>query len=295
MSDDRTTAAGQIHVRVRLFARLRELAGTRVVELDLPPGAVVEDAWTALVAARPAVAPMRPHVRFAVNGAYTAADAPLPDGAEIACIPPVSGGSGLGPGERPRDPAVRETRILEIREESFTVAIVDELAARLATDDDGAVVGFVGRTRVTAGEPAPGEEAEAARYSGIPVEALDYEALEPMALGVLAEIADEVEARFGVRRIAIVHRTGRVPLGEPAVAIVAVSPHRAEAFDAAEYAMDETKARAPIFKAEVHAGGHVWIGGVARSGAEEDHGAGSPPTVDEDTGAAGRAPAEGRA
>ena len=256
---------GAIRVRVRLFARLRELAGTRTVDLELPAGAIVEDAWAALVAGHPAAAPMRPHVRFAVDGAYTAADAPLADGTEVACIPPVSGGSGVGPDASPAQPE----RILEIRAEPFTAAIVEELAARLATEDDGAVVGFVGRTRVTPGAPAPGEEAEAARYAGVPVEALEYEALEPMALRVLGEIADEAEARFGVRRLAIVHRVGRVPLGEPAVAIVAVAPHRAEAFDAAEYAMDETKARAPIWKAEVHAGGHVWIGATARSGPTE--------------------------
>ena len=79
-------------------------------------------------------------------------------------------------------------------------------------------------------------------------------------------IADEVSERFGVDRIAIVHRTGEVPLGEVSVAIVAVSPHRDAAFDAARYAIDETKARAPIWKAERFEDGHVWIGKPARTG-----------------------------
>jgi molybdopterin synthase catalytic subunit len=200
---------------------------------------------------------MRPHTRFAVNGRYVAADSVLPDDAELACIPPVSGGSG-------------GDRIIEIREVPFDASILADLAGRLATVEDGAVVGFIGRTRITAGEPAPGEEAEAERFAGLPVEALEYEAHETLTLRTLDEIADEVEARFGVRRLAIVHRTGRVSLGEAAVAIVAVSPHRAEAFDAAEYAMDETKARAPIWKAEVHAGGHVWVGAPARPGPGEE-------------------------
>ena len=127
-------------------------------------------------------------------------------------------------------------------------------------------MGFIGLTRITAGDPAPGEEAEAGRLAGLPVDALEYEAHEELVLRVLEEIADEIAARFDVHRLAIVHRTGRVPLGEAAVAIVAVAPHRGAAFDAAEYAMDETKARAPIWKAEIHADGHVWVGAPARPG-----------------------------
>ena len=87
-----------------------------------------------------------------------------------------------------------------------------------------------------------------------------------MALKILATIADEIAERFGVDGLAIVHRTGEVPLGEASVAIVAVAPHRDAAFDAARYAIDETKARAPIWKAERFSDGHVWIGEPARDG-----------------------------
>ncbi len=90
-----------------------------------------------------------------------------------------------------------------------------------------------------------------------------------MALRVLDEIADEIAARFDVERLAIVHRTGDVPLGDASIAVVALSPHRDAAFQAARYAIDETKARAPIWKAERFADGHVWIGQPARSGPEE--------------------------
>src|SRR5258707_845596 len=89
------------------------------------------------------------------------------------------------------------------------------------------------------------------------------------AWAALAAIADEIEARFGVDRVAIVHRTGEVPLGEASIAVVAVAPHRDAAFEAARYAIDETKARAPIWKAERFADGHVWIGHQARTGPEE--------------------------
>ena len=250
-----------MRVRIRLFAIQRELAGTREHTLELSDGATVGDAWDGLVAAFPALAPGRPSVRFARNGAYADAATPLTEGDEVAMIPPVSGGAS--------DIDRRRARILELRPEPFDEAILAELAERLATPEDGAVVGFIGRTRVTPGTPAPGQEGAAASHAGRSVESLEYEAHEPMALGVLEQIAQEVAERFAVDRIAIVHRTGAVPLGEASIAIVAASPHRDAAFDAARYAIDETKARAPIWKAEHFADGHVWIGEAARSGPRE--------------------------
>jgi molybdopterin synthase catalytic subunit len=240
-----------VRIRVRLFAIQRELAGAREVPLELADGGSVEDAWAALVAHYPALAPGRAFVRFARNADYAAPDTRLSDGDELAIIPPVSGGA--------------EDRILELREAPFTPDILAELETRLATPQDGAVVGFIGRTRATPGTPAPGQEAEAARHDGRDVEALEYEAHESMVLGILGQIADEVRDRFAVQRLAIVHRTGQVPLGEASVAIVTVAPHRDAAFEAARYAIDETKARAPIWKAERFRDGHVWIGEPART------------------------------
>jgi len=246
-----------LRIRVRLFAMQRETAGTRELRLEVPVGATVDDAWDAVVGTVPALAPGRASLRFAVNGTYADPDTTLADGDEVACIPPVSGGSG----------DVR-LRILEIRETAFPADLVGTLSDRLATDEDGGVVAFIGRTRATPGTPAPGQEAEAARHEGRRVDGLDYEAFEPMAVRVLEAIADEIEARFGVRRLAIVHRSGAVPLGEASVIVVAVAPHRDAAFAAARYAIDETKARAPIWKAERFTDGHVWVGHVARTAPE---------------------------
>ena len=251
-----TGTAVSIRVRVRLFAIQRELAGTREVPLELADGADVEAAWAALVARHPVLAPGRESLRFARNGDYADPTTTLSDGDEVAMIPPVSGGSGT-------------QRILELREEPFTTTILAELADALAVPEDGAVVGFLGRTRSTPGTPAPGQEDEAARHAGRSVESLEYETLDSMAVATFAAIADEIAARFGVGRIAIVHRTGEVPLGEASIAVVAVAPHRDAAFEAARYAIDETKARAPIWKAERFADGHVWIGHQARTAPED--------------------------
>ena len=216
------------------------------------------DGVSRLVERHPVLAPGRPAVRFARNGEYADAETALADGDELAVIPPVSGG-GEG-----AEPAEQSKRILELREAPFAATILTELGDALATDSDGAIVGFIGRTRESPGTPGPGQEAEAARHAGRAVESLAYEAHDSMALAMLARIADEIAERFGVVRLAIVHRTGEVPLGQPSVAIVAVSPHRDAAFEAARYAIDETKARAPIWKAEHFDGGHVWIGEPAR-------------------------------
>jgi MoaE-MoaD fusion protein len=260
-------APAAIRIRVRLFAIQRELAGTREVPLELPPRATVGDAWDAVAALHPVLAPGRPSVRFARNGDYADPATELEDGDEVAFIPPVSGGSGdaneAGEADHPGDAATAR-RILEITEDALPRTILADLEARLATDEDGAVVGFVGRTRVSPGTPAPGQEAEAARHAGRTVESLGYEAHETMALRVLDQIADEIANRFGVDRLAIVHRTGEVGLGEASIAIVVVAPHRDAAFQAARYAIDETKGRAPIWKAERFADGHVWIGEPAR-------------------------------
>jgi molybdopterin synthase catalytic subunit len=142
------------------------------------------------------------------------------------------------------------------------------------TDADGAVTLFVGRTRVTPGTPAPGQEEAAARHAGRSVEALEYEAFEPMALAELGRIADEIEERFGVTGLAIVHRTGEVAVGEVSVAIAAAAAHRGAAFDACRYAIEELKARAPIWKSERFADGSVWLGAPARDGPHDGEGRG---------------------
>lgn len=245
-------------VTVRLFAILREQAGWRTREFELRAGSSVEDAWQELVRQHPQLGPARQTVRFARNGEYSTPEARLSDGDELVLIPPVAGGSEQQPDERYQELTLTSERIEDER--------LARLRATVPSTADGALVIFVGQTRETPGTPAPGQEEQAARHAGQRVVGLDYEAFEEMALSVLRKIADEIEERFGVRRLAIVHRVGRVSVGEASVVIAVAARHRGEAFDACRYAIDELKARAPIWKEEHYTDGSVWIGAPAREG-----------------------------
>jgi molybdopterin synthase catalytic subunit len=249
-----------MRVTVRLFALQRAQTGLRSHDLDLADGADVAAAWDALVADLPVIAGAAGVVRFARNGAYVDTDALLADGDELAVIPPVAGGAH----------EAGRYRRLEIGAASLDEGLLAELHREVASAADGALAVFVGQTRETAGTAAPGQEAEAARFAGHTVTGLTYEAFEPMALSVLDAIADEIEERFGVRRLAIVHRVGDVEVGESSVLIVVAAAHRAEAFDACRYAIEELKARAPIWKSERFEDGSVWLGAPARHGPADE-------------------------
>jgi MoaE-MoaD fusion protein len=201
-------------------------------------------------------------VRFARNGEYAPPTEQLHDGDQLVIIPPVAGGSEDEAEDRPDGPLLR----CELSAEPIADELLAELRRTVPTPADGALVLFVGQTRATPGTPAPGQEEEAARHARSRVTALEYEAFEEMTLSVLRQIGAEIVARFGVRRLAMIHRVGRVALGEPSVVICAAAPHRGAAFDACRYAIEELKARAPIWKSEQYEDGSVWIGAPARPG-----------------------------
>ena len=213
-----------MRVTVRTFAILRELAADRVA-LDLADDATLDDAWTALEAAHPALAPHREFARGARNGAYAPWDQALSDGDEVAFLPPVSGGGPTGLTDGPIDVAALE--------------------ASVAGDGHGAVLTFVGRARDRSDD-------------GREVTELEYEVYPEMAEAVLAEIAGEAEARWPGVAVAVVHRTGIVPIGEAAVAIVAAAPHRSHAYEANRFVIEGIKERLPIWKRERFVDGSEW-------------------------------------
>ncbi|HEX9634551.1 MAG TPA: molybdenum cofactor biosynthesis protein MoaE [Candidatus Limnocylindria bacterium] len=213
-----------MRVTVRTFAILRELAGDRA-SLELAEGCTLADAWRAMERAHPALAPHREFVRGARNGAYAPWDQPLSDGDEVAFLPPVSGGGPTGLTDGPLD--------------------VPALEASVAGLGHGALVTFVGRARDRSDD-------------GRQVVELEYEVYPEMAEAVLQEIAGEAEARWPGVVVAVVHRTGIVPIGQAAVAIVAAAPHRSDAYDANRFVIEGIKERLPIWKRERFVDGSEW-------------------------------------
>jgi molybdopterin converting factor subunit 1 len=206
---------GEMRVSVLLFAMLRELAGSRSVELRLRPGATVADALGALGeidALRDALARMR--VQMAVNRDYATPETVLGAGDELALIPPVSGGGG----ER-----------VHVRVSAEPLSL-DRVGCLVADPCAGAVVIFQGVTRT--------------------VQRLEYEAYVEMAEERLQRVAAECARAHELCAIAIEHRVGSVALGEPSVIVAASAAHRAGAFAAAREAIDRVKAEAPIWKRE---------------------------------------------
>ncbi len=209
-----------MQVSIRLFAGLRERAGTGARELELQDGATVADVWAALeLGDEPA------GLLYAVNKCYAAAATVLDDGDEVAVIPPVSGGDFRLSGEPlSLDAAVREVR--------------DDAAGAIAT--------FTGTVRN--------------RSRDRKVQYLVYEAYEGMAEAMMAQLAAELSSRHELSAIAIHHRVGRVEIGEPSVVIAVSSPHRAAALAACQEAIDTLKGTVPLWKKEVYEGGEEWIG-----------------------------------
>lgn len=241
-----------MRVTIRLFAMQRAAVGWRQRTLEVVGDATVDDAWRQLLVQYPVLESGREHVRFARNAVYVDPTEPLHDGDEVAIIPPVAGGAV---------PFMR----LELSEAPLSDDLVAELRRTVPTAADGALVIFVGQTRESAGTPAPGQESEGARFVGRRVRSLEYEAFDAMVLAVLSAIGNEIGSRFGVHRLAIIHRTGTVPVGEASVVIAAAAAHRSAAFDACRYAIEELKARAPIWKSEHFDDGSVWLGTPART------------------------------
>jgi MoaE-MoaD fusion protein len=219
-----------VRVRVRLFARYREALGRERLEVDLPDGGTVESAWAAVADRHPELAPYRPYTLFAVGHDYVGSDHRLAPDDELCLFPPVSGGSGAD--------------IYRVVTEPLSP---DAIAA--AVDDPGAggIAIFSGVVRNETG--------------GRPVKFLEYESHAPMAELKMREIGETARRRWpGVRRVAMLHRIGRLEIGESSVLIAVSAAHRGDAFEACRYAIDTLKQTVPVWKKEHFEDGEVWVG-----------------------------------
>jgi len=216
------------HMRatVRLFAILRDRAGTDSIDIELPEPATVADALDVL-AQRAELTDVLAgtSVLMAVNLEYAARTRELHPGDELALIPPVSGGCGEVHARISREPLS-----------------LQDVSRLVASPGAGAIVTFQGTTRE--------------------VQQLDYEAYEEMAEQHIRQILSECLESHGLQAIAAEHRVGSVPLGETSVIVAASAAHREEAFAGAREAIDRIKREVPIWKRELHGGDSRWVEGV---------------------------------
>jgi len=223
-----------MHIRVLFFGVLKDLVGRSSETIDLPEDARVQDVLSHYARQVPKLGPMLPALAVAVNQEYSPAERALAAGDEVALLPPVSGGA-------PARPMRGEVRIL--REPIPTSAVL----AALKRPEDGAAVIFEGVVRDNS--------------CGRRTLYLDYEAYEPMALQQMKELAEKACQRFGVAGVSIMHRLGRLQIGETSLLVVVASAHRAAAFEACRWIIDTLKKTVPIWKKEYFEDGAVWADG----------------------------------
>ena len=206
------------------------MTGLREDSIEVPEGGLAASVFEHYSARFPRLAEMSASIVLAVNQKFCAPSEALADGDELAMLPPVSGGS--------------EGNIFALTRDPIDAAT---LARKILRGEDGALVTFEGVTRNnTKGRPT--------RY-------LDYECYEAMALKTMAEIGEEIARTHQISRIAMVHRLGRIEIGETSVVVIAAAPHRRPAFDAALEGINRLKRLVPVWKKEYFEDGEVWVDG----------------------------------
>ena len=214
-------------ITVLYFAVARERVGLQRETIEIGDGARVRDVLDLLAQRHPALASLRPHLRVAVDQEFAYEDSEVGDGAEVALIPPVSGGSGA----------------FRVTDQPLSL---DEVVRAVSGPGLGGIVTFTGAVRD--------------QTKGRQVLRLEYEAYAPMAERKLAEIGAEALEQWPGSRLAITHRVGVLMPGEWAVVIAAAAPHRDAAFQVCRHAIERLKQEVPIWKKEFFADGVVWVG-----------------------------------
>lgn len=213
-------------VRVLFFGALRDLAGRAEDTLTLDSGTL-----RGVFERYPQLAPYAKSIVLARNQEFAAPETELADGDEIAFLPPVSGGAEPG----------------NFYELTRAAIDAEAMKRRLLRGEDGAICVFEGVTRNN--------------NKGRAVLRLDYECYEPMALKLMREIGEDIALRHAIGGIGMIHRLGRVEIGETSVAIAVVAPHRKPSFEAALEGINRLKKLVPIWKKEHFADGEVWVDG----------------------------------
>jgi len=225
-----------MHVRILPFGVLKDSLGSEPFAIDLPGGATVADLLARLGVQAPAVE--RLGIAVSINAEYASRSSVIQENDEVGLLPPVSGGSDAQASETVSQNVIRLTR--EIIE-------AEALVAAAKNGADGAVVVFDGIVRDNS--------------RGRRTLHLDYEAYEEMATKQMNELAGEANSRFGVRQVTMIHRLGRLRVGETSVLIIVASAHRAQAYEASRWLIDTLKKTVPIWKKETFVDGAIWADG----------------------------------
>jgi len=228
-------------IEVLFFGVVKEITGLTATLVQLEDGATVQAAFDHFAAEFPALNAMSRSIVLAVNQQFVPRTQFLRDGDELAFMPPVSGGTG------------EWLQMIEDPQGHFFALTRDPidaqaLSARLVEGRDGAVVTFDGVVRNNS--------------KGRETLFLEYEAYEAMAVQVMARIGRAVATAYEISRIGMIHRVGRLEIGESSIVVVVASPHRKAAFEACADAMDRVKRLVPVWKKEHFADGEVWVEGA---------------------------------
>ncbi len=229
-----------MRVKVLFFGMLKEIAGKSTENLDLQDGASVRDLLGHYESQLPALKKLLPSVALAVNQQYAAPDMVLGPDDEIALLPPVSGGA---PNAEDEKVTIGKGHARIVRDRIDSEAVL----GALKQGEDGAALVFEGIVRN--------------QTRGRRTLYLDYEAYEQMALQRMEWLAVQAFQQFHIRDVAIVHRLGRLEIGETSVLIAVASAHRAAAFEACRWLIDTLKRTVPIWKKEYFVDGAVWADG----------------------------------
>lgn len=219
-------------LRVLFFGQLKDIVGASEESFVAPEKCSLQDVFSSYAEKFPRLGEFQESVAAAINQEYSPWEQTLKSGDEVAFLPPVSGG------------AKQFEDIVRIVRDKIPT---EEIVASLKAAEDGAVAVFEGIVRN--------------HSRGKRTLHLEYEAYVSMALAKMREIADAMHRDFKIDRLAIVHRLGRMEIGETSVLIAVSSAHRAAAFDACRYGIDTLKRTVPIWKKEFFADGAIWSDG----------------------------------
>jgi molybdopterin synthase catalytic subunit len=231
----------KVRVRVLFFGMLRDIAGRSEEEIDVDEGARLDSIFDRYARQFPRLRGLESSIVLACNQQFCDRSVSVRENDEVAFLPPVSGGSG------------GYTHEISDSEAGHFFALTRDpidaagLARQLLRGEDGAIVNFEGVVRNNT--------------KGRPTQFLDYECYEPMAVKTMAEIGRDIAGTHAISRIAMVHRLGRMQIGETSVAVMVTAPHRKPAFEAALEGINRLKRLVPIWKKEHFAGGEIWVEG----------------------------------